>query len=124
MSTHADEWKAANEKYGAASRKAKLRFVLAALAFAVVFGGTFLGVGSVLAGQEAAEDARLAEQGYKRVYYKRGRHVSDGERAANAGVLLFVIAGAAGVGAAAMVFFGMGGKLSAEYARGLDQLRR
>jgi hypothetical protein len=119
-----DEWAAANAKYGARARKARVRTALSLAAFGGVFFAVVLGAGSVLAEREQKETDQLAEQGLRPVYYKRGRQISEGERSASSGFVLFVVAAGVASAAAAGVFFAMGGRLSAEHTRGLDLMRR
>lgn len=121
-----EEWDQIAKK-GAAARRKKLVPVLAGLgAFAIVFVTVFFAVGSVWAksaqADEDAKQARLARG--ERVYEWHARGSTKESRAAGDGLVLFLIATGAGVGAAAGAFFALGGKLSAEYQRGFEAMRR
>lgn len=119
-----DEWKKANAKYGASTRKATLRLVGSGAVFVATFLAVFLGLGSTLGAREAEREAQARAAGYTPVYRTvRGRGVTEGERMRSAGGALFAIAGLAAAAAGAAVFFGTGGKISAEHRRGFDQLR-
>jgi hypothetical protein len=119
-----DEWKKANVKYGAASRTATLRAVGAGAVFGVTFLAVFLALGSALGSREAEREAQARAEGYTVTYRTvRGHGVSEGERMRSAGIGLFGLAALAAAAAGAAVFFGTGGKLSAEHRRGLDRMR-
>lgn len=117
----AQEWAAMNKKHG--GKKARVRGLLSGAAFLVVFLAVFLGLGSTLAASEEQENEALAARGLRKVYVgRRGRHVSEGERARGSFLFLFALGGAAGLAAGGAVFFGMGGKLSAEHIRGMKNM--
>jgi hypothetical protein len=123
MSSEVDEWNAAAKKGAAAWRKKALPAVAAALVFVLVFGGVVLGLGSRWGEAEAKENEELAERGLHKVCI--GRHCGSKEqRDAKAGLLLFIIGAGAGTACAVGAFFALGGTLSPEYKRGLNELGR
>lgn len=119
-----DEWARAARAGAARRRKALVPVAAAVAAFAIVFGAVLFGLGAI---GVAHDDAREAE---KKAILERGGTVHEWvprgstkeSRAASSGAALFIIAGAAGLGAALVGYVALGGKLSAEYARGLKTL--
>lgn len=121
-----DEWNRIAKKGAAAKRKKLVPVIAAALAFALVTGGVFVGLGAMwsksAAAEEADKQARIARG--ERVYEFHRRGSTKETRAAGDVFLLAIVAVAAGVGAGAGGFFALGGKLSEEYRRGLEQIHR
>lgn len=114
-----DEWQSAVKR----GRKSRLPAVAGAIAFAVVFAGILIGLGSLWAGaDEAAEadkQARLARGETVIEIHRRGS--TKESRAANSLFVLVLIAAAAGAGAGATAFVATGGKLSPEHRRALGR---
>jgi hypothetical protein len=121
-----DEWNAIAKRGASARRKAMVPKIVAALAFAIVTAGVFVGLGSAwsksAAAEEADKQARIARG--ERVYEWHRRGSTKETRAAGDVFLLAIIAIGAGVGAAAGGFFALGGRLSEEHRRGFQQIRR
>jgi hypothetical protein len=120
-----EEWDRVARAGAAATRKVLLRSVAAAIAFAIVFGGVFVGCGSAWGDHEAAEqadrEARLARG--ETVYVVRPRGETKESRAAKQGFLLILFAAGAGTAAAIGAFVAFGGRLSPEHRRGLQRIR-
>lgn len=121
-----DEWNAIAKKGASARRKKLVPVIAAMIAFALVTGGVFVGLGAMWSKQAAAEEAdkqaRIARG--ERVYEWHRRGSTKETRAAGDVFLLAIVAIGAGVGAAAGGFFGFGGRLSDEYRRGFQQITR
>lgn len=126
MSSELDEWEAA-AKAGAAARRKKMVPIVAGVgAFLIVFGGVFLGLGAMWgnhAEEQEAEKAARLERGETVVEFHR-RGSTKETRAAGDGLLLVIVAAGAGAVAGAVAFFALGGKLSAEYQRGIQSMGR
>lgn len=116
-----DEWQRMARAGAARKRKELVPIAAAVVAFVIVFGSVIFGLGSAWASHDEAREAEkqaiLASGG--RVVELRTRGSTKESRAAGDGLFLFVIAGVTGAGAAAAAYFALGGRLSAEYGRGL-----
>lgn len=117
-----DEWNAIAKKGAANRRKAAVPVIAGALAFAIVFAAVFAAVSALYVSEDQDKQARIARG--ERVIEVHRRGSTKETRAAGDLFFIVIVAAVAGTGAAAGAFLGLGGKLSAEYKRGFDQVGR
>lgn len=117
-----DEWNAAAKRGAAAKREALVPVIAGALAFVIAFAGVFAAISALYVAEDRDKEERLARGETVVEIHRRGS--TKETRAAGNVFFIVLVAAVAGTAAGAGAFLGLGGKLSSEYRRGLEQMGR